>query len=425
MALATRAAHHEHVGQTTHAGRRGALVGALLLAGGLLAGCGTAPRATATTLRSAVDSVLVTPDGASAAARSGELIPAGDSVRTGRGGSAVLDTGGRLVWLAGDTQLQVRDGTDQSLDFGSVLVDSRAGPGLTMRSGSLTINPAAGSAIRVQTTYDTRVGALLGTAGVSGPGGSRQVSALHQLLATALALPVGDLPPLQLTDDRAEESVAPGLVADDEFLNAEAREIDLGAFAGGSLELAADRLLAAASRPLTTARASEAVLPLLIAEAAPAHRSLTSRYRVVLGLRAEGGSWGVIAHLVGARALRTTGGLQQLLLAAAAQRPAVTGLPGSGGSGGSGSTGPSGSGGGGSGSTGSGGSGGGGSGSTGSGGSGGGGSGVPSPGASPSSPAPSATPLPEPIASVVGSVSGLLPTLPVATPSTLVGGLGG
>lgn len=317
------------VGQTAHAGRRPRLVrltaaaGVVVLAGTLLSACAPPARDVATLVQSASGALLVAPTGTSSEARSGELVKPGDWVVTGPAGRAVLDTGGRLVWLAARTKLRVSNGTAEQVAFGSILIDARSGPNLTVRSGDLAIDPAAGSAVRVQVSFDTRVGAVLGSVTVSGPGGGREVPALHQLLATALALPAGDLPPLQLTDDRAEKSVAPELVASDEYLNAEAAEIDSGALGNGNLQLAAARWLPAAFHPLVDSQASEAVLPLLIAQAAGGRVGLAGRYTAALRLRQQGGSWGVVAALVGARALRTTGGLQQLLLAAAT-RPVTT-----------------------------------------------------------------------------------------------------
>lgn len=310
------------MGQSRHPGpRRGAprrapaLLAPLALIAALLSGCGTAGASAVTTLRSAAQVEVLTPGGVATAGRTGEVIRAGDVVSTGAGGSAILDTGGRLTWLAAGSQLTVRDGADQSLSHGSMLCDARSGPPLTIRVGSLQVRPQPGSAVRVESTFATRVGVLVGAARVRSLGREVTVPALRQLLATALALPSGPLPPLQLLDDRAEKSVAPALVADDQYLQAEGRELDSGAVETAAL-ISAARHAWPQFAPDPAAPASESLLPFLIARAAGGSHGLAARYAQALRLRLEGGSWGVVAHLVGASALRTTPVLARLLLAA-------------------------------------------------------------------------------------------------------------
>lgn len=319
--MTTLRPHHARVGQSRHHGRQAlGLLAALSLVAALVSGCAGAGASTATTLRSAVG-VLVTSAGVTSSGRAGQTLRPGDVVTTGPRGAAVLDTGGRLAWLAADSAFTVRDGTTETLDRGSVLVDSRSGPPVTVRVGSLTVSPQSGSAVRVESTFALRIGVVVGSAQVDSPGRAVTVPALRQLLATALALPMGPLPPLQLRDDQAEKSVAPGLVSDDEYLLAEGRELDSGAQPATALLTAAYRVVpsfvVASGEP-----ASESLLPLLIAQSAGGNRGLPARYARVSRLREQGGSWGVVAHLVGASALRTTPELARLLLAAG---PATTG----------------------------------------------------------------------------------------------------
>lgn len=400
------------MGQIWHAGRQGVRLGrrflvasaAAALLGAGLAGCGAPASATRTTLSAAVQTTVVPPSGQARTGRPGEVLPPGTLVRTGPVGSAILDTGGRLVWLGAESTVSVVDGTHEGLRAGSVLIDARSGPSLRLQAQDWEITAAPGSAVQVAATFATEVGVLVGSARIGGSTGSVRVPALHQLLATALALPSGELPPLQLTDNRAEKSVAPALVADDVYLRAEARAIDTAPALAAGLQQVASTVVAAAFTASAPRQASESILPLLIAKAARGGGGLTARYRRAKTLRAEGGSWGVIAHLLDATALRTAGDLQALLVLVAARHPGAllgatgvvsgtvgrSGLPGAGaGVGGRGfgrgrSTPPS---------------------------------SATASSAPPPSPAPSSSPGTPSVQQVLNTVSGLLPSLPSPTPS--------
>lgn len=384
-----------------------ALVAAAVL-GACLSGCGAPASAASTALAQAVHTAVVLPSGRTVNGWPGELLAQGAVVRTGPAGRAILDTGGRMVWLGANSTLRVVDGTQQSLRAGSVVIDARSGPPLRLQVSNWAISPAPGSAVRVVATFATRVGVLVGSARIVGSVGSEQVFALHQLLATALALPSGDLPPLQLTDDRAEKSVAPGLVADDVYLRAEALDIDTTPSFASGLERAARVAVQAAFVRSAPQAASESVLPLLIAKAARGGGGLIARYRRALALRQAGGSWGVIAHLLGARALRTAGELQALLVVATTAHPLTAlGVPGASRPGGAPTAGVSFA-------------------PSGSGASANSPSAAPSPGGSTSAPAPApSSPAPTPASptstssaqQVLNTVSGLLPPLPAASPT--------
>src|SRR4051812_23282018 len=92
------------VGQTAHVGHRTAALGgiaALLVTGGLV-GCGSDGAKAATTLTQATDVVVISAAGRSTPAHAGQRLARGDEVRTGHGGSASLETAGRIAYLGAD-----------------------------------------------------------------------------------------------------------------------------------------------------------------------------------------------------------------------------------------------------------------------------------------------------------------------------------
>ncbi|HVA60818.1 MAG TPA: hypothetical protein VNG13_09840 [Mycobacteriales bacterium] len=394
------------MGQSRHAGPRTTrftLAG--LLAGAALTSCATPARDLPTRLAHVSATRILDRAGHVSAAFTGELLSPGDAVETGPGGAAILATGGRQVWLGPDAELSVLDGADQLLDHGTVLVDGRAGPTLDVGVGDLHVVTGTGSGVRVERSYAIRIGVLVGSATVtSGSGREVTVPALHQITAPGLTLPAVPPFPLQLTDDAAERTVAPQLVADDLLLGQEAQAIDAGG-TGTGVETAAGRLLPVGFVTVVPSQASETVLPLLVAEtAATGAGGLAQRYAAALVLRSDNGSWGVIAHLFGTTALRAGAALQALLGTAgvstvsAAQGPLA--VPGSGPAPGAPSVRPSGVRG-----------------------------GPPPPSPSPSSssgpgPASSPHPSPSPTGSVnqlITTVTGLLPALPTPAPTLPLG----
>jgi hypothetical protein len=323
---------HGRVGQSRHAGLRfgvrglAAAVG-LALGASVVAGCGSAPAPGVTQLENVAQITVITPDGVSSAGYSGEYLRAGDVLVTGSAGGAILQTGSRQVWLGPSARLTLVDGADQVLSAGAVVVNALVGPALHVRVDGFEVRTPSGAAVRIERGYAIRVGVLIGRALVAGGGLSATVPALHQILATGLALPAGPAPPLQLTDDAAERAVDPQLVADDLGLRAEATGLDAPSLHG--LRRAIEATVFRISGAFVTAPAdavSETVLPLLIAQTARGSGSLASRYAEARSLRAAGGSWGVIAHLLGTTALRAAGALQTLFggLLAVATNPSTS-----------------------------------------------------------------------------------------------------
>ncbi|HWB65853.1 MAG TPA: hypothetical protein VG708_03370 [Mycobacteriales bacterium] len=254
----------------------------------------------ATHLAGVHNAFLVGADGVTRPARDGQLVPRGDIVRTAADGAAELVTTGRVVYLSGGTAVAVVDGGHQQLRTGSALTDARHGPGLRLDLAADTVTVPAGTAAVADRSVATRVGALVGEIVVtSSTGRALSVHPLYQavLNGDALSTPT----PLQLTDSAAEAHVVPTLVEDDLALNTLARGID-------TTGQAAARIVEAAwtgstvRLPAGSAR-SERVLPMLIADStASAAGSRQHRYDRAVTFRAQGGSWGVVDHLLGGRA---------------------------------------------------------------------------------------------------------------------------
>jgi hypothetical protein len=124
---------------------------------------------------------------------------------------------------------------------------------------------------------------------------------------------------LRLTDDDGEAHAVPALVHDDEALNSLARGID------GTGASTATVVTAAWHGPLTATPSgvgrSERVLPVVIATAGPA-TDANHRYHSAVALRKAGGSWGVVAHLLGVGAARV---VEELALLEKTQKPGSIG----------------------------------------------------------------------------------------------------
>ncbi len=293
-----------------------AVSAALLLSGGLAVGLGwsgtSGPPATVTVVAAAVDASVTRTDGSVERARPGLRLRAGDIVRTPATGSARLRTGGRVVWLVAQSSLQVRGPGREELRTGGVVVDARRGAALQVVAGEMTVAVPRASVTRVERGFTVRVGALEGPARVlSASGRSAGLAPLHQLFASGPALAARAGTPLQLLDDAAERGTGLSVVADD---------LALRAWATGSGS-AGVRAAAAALRYAGTAPAcsggqgsvADPALPVALARVA-AGGTFGDRYHRAVCYRLEGGSWGVVAHLLGTRAapvlaeLRALGG---------------------------------------------------------------------------------------------------------------------
>ena len=271
---------------------------ALVAAAPLLSGCGASLAAATTTLAGAVDVQVVHPDGSVVGGVDGLRLRRGDLIRTGPVGRAELKTRGRVVYAASDASVHVLDGARQQLRHGAVVVDAQRGPGLTLSVAGLTATAPAGTALRAERAVTVRIAALAGSSSVeSDTGRHLDVLALTQAVIGGDALPDSTArSPLRLTDDDGEAHAVPTLVRDDLALRALAAGIDsTGAHTFRVVTAAWHRPLE--QLPDGVAR-SEQVLPVVIAAATPTGDAL-GRYDDAVGLRQDGGSWGVVAHDLG------------------------------------------------------------------------------------------------------------------------------
>jgi hypothetical protein len=292
------------MGQSAHPGRRSGWAGAftttLALAAGVgLVGCSPSSAAATTVLRGVIGTTVIHADGTTTGGVSGLHVHPGDVVRTAVGGRAELVTRGRVVYVGSQAALQVLDGVHQQLRHGAVVVDAQRGPGLDLQVAGLDVSAPAGAAVRAERSVMVRVGALAGRADVaSGTGRTLTVSALHQAMVSGDALP-DDTTPLQLTDDDGEAHAVPDLVRDDQTLIGLARGLDsVGGSTAAVVSASWHGVLTPAPRG---AGRSERLLPAIIA-AAGSRAGVDDRYHRAVDLRQAGGSWGVVARLVGVRA---------------------------------------------------------------------------------------------------------------------------
>lgn len=303
---------------------------AVLVAAVLVLFVRTDDPATADTLLSGVRAAAVElPDGSVVDARDGMVVPAGARVRTGATGGAVLETQGRAVLLGALTTVRLADGVHQSLERGQVLVDAKDGPRLELgtRAGLAAV-PEGGQA-RVETGPVLRLGVFRKEASLTSPGrqATTTVQDLHQMLAPYAGRP-GSPTALALLDDEWEERIAPDLVTADRDLKALARGLS-GATATNVLQAAP---IALRSVPPTTADPGEQALSVALAQASRLDSSVDDTLRRVQSLRAEGGSWGVVAALVRARVTAVSAVLDGVLSPGSAPPPVQAGdqpdLPG-------------------------------------------------------------------------------------------------
>ena len=316
------------MGQTAHPGRLpgrrfapAVALLALLGAGPFLSGCGSPLASATTTLAGAVDVLVVHPNGSTVGGVDGLRLRRGDVVRTGPHGRAELHTRGRVVYTGSQSSVQVVNGAVESLRHGAVVVDAQHGPGVTLQVASLSVAAGAGTAMRAERDATTRIGALAGNPTIdSDTGRQLRLSTLSQVVVGGDALPNSTQDtPLRLTDDDGEARAVPTLVRDDLALDALAAGVD-------STGAQTYRVVTAAWHqgldplPQGVGR-SEQVLPLVIAAAA-AGSSPDARYKTAVALRTAGGSWGVVAHLLGTDSAAVLAALQ------AFERGAATGQVG-------------------------------------------------------------------------------------------------
>lgn len=270
---------------------------AVVAAGAIVAATrGSTPVAGADTKLGAVrDAEVVSVSGAVRPAVAGEELAHGDVVTTGPHGSAELITGGRNTLLGRDAALAVVNGGRQQLRTGTAVVDARSGPGLDLDLSGDVVAIPHGSGTEAARGPSTKVGALVGDAVISSTSGRRlELPALSQAVLNGDALPARTTP-LQLSDSVDEDVVAHGLVNDDRTLKGLARGIDT---TGRSTAHVVEASWTGSTAPLPdTVHRSERVLPVLIADSTHGGTA-QDRYNQAVVWRAEGGSWGVVLHLL-------------------------------------------------------------------------------------------------------------------------------
>ena len=206
----------------------------------------------------------------------------------------------------------VPDGATVELGLGSLLVDRRHGPGVTVHAGDTTVDNLGQGAVRIEKSFSVLVVALSAKARVRTTTGPRLgLDELYQVRVAGRALPPNGKP-VQLRHDDWERQVVPGLLADDDRLN----DLYNGLRGPGAPVLPASYVAANA------VRAGELVLADAIGRAAaksePARRSAGNRARQ---LRGEGGSWGVVAHLLDASVVDVGSALAEVLNGIPADAP--------------------------------------------------------------------------------------------------------
>lgn len=281
-----------------------------------------------TVLQRGPDAILVMSDGRRRSAVQGETVPDGATVEAGSSG-AVLSTAEREVHLYPAASVTVLDGVRQVLTAGSVLVDASDAPGLDLDTPAASVATRGGALVRVDGGPLTRVG-VLRTQGRSGTGAdvratgrraATEVSEYYQVQVASGALP-GATTPLLLTGDDYELALARDLVLSDRTLNQIRRTLVSTALEGRAVLSALRTSVpdADASMPDT-----ERALAFLLASSTSGG-SPPERFARVRELRSAGGSWGVVAAIVGST-VDAVGAQLARLLAPSAELLAVEQQP--------------------------------------------------------------------------------------------------
>lgn len=312
---------------------------ALVLLAGVVAAALRPGTASASTVLHRGDGVVVElADGSTEPLAVGEQVTRGATVRAGRDG-AVLRTRGRDTWLGGGTAVTVVDGARQELREGFVMVDARRGPGLSVSTPAAEVSTPSGTVSRIERGELLRVGAYSGEPLQVRAAGRRATTDVAR--AYQVQVPEGGLPgrttPLVLTPgDAYERALATALVAADEALRAVAERLDADGRPGTIVQQAVFSDVPSAPALAPGAPRSEQALAYLLARAAD-DRDLRDRYARVRELRADGGSWGVVALLVDAEVAEVAGlldvllapGSEAVLVAEEVDVTALLGVPGS------------------------------------------------------------------------------------------------
>ena len=283
-------------------GARLGLLGCAALVATSLTACGGDVRDEDVRLADVRDAVVVS-GSSSRPAADGDTLRKGDHVRTGESGTATLVVRDRRVVLGGGTDIGVPDGATVDLARGAVLVDRRRGPGLTVRAGDTTLDRIGEGALRVERSLSVLVAGLSAGGRVRTATGQRlEFAPLYQVGVAGRALPRGGVP-LLLRRDAWEREVIRGIVEDDVVLSAQAAELD-GPNAAIPVAYKPDAGVPASVKLLSEAIGRAA------GGAAAAQRATAERARE---LRAQGGSWGVVAALSRTSAVDVAAALAQVL----------------------------------------------------------------------------------------------------------------
>lgn len=237
--------------------------------------------------------------GSVSAARSGEALTIGSRLVTAStpGATATVVIGARKLLLGTNTSI-VRD-SDRGfvLERGSLIGNGTGGAPFVIRSDQTLVQPAEDAVWRVDRGFTTRIVSYNGNVEASNDlGASMIINALHQASASGAALPPSTGPLSLTAGDSRERNVAPLLVALDAYLSRIASGLDTDAAHAAAFNEIAKQSLGL-SDALAAESISERVLPALIAQASTAHA--TAAYAAAKELRADGGSWGVVALLSG------------------------------------------------------------------------------------------------------------------------------
>ncbi len=262
------------------------------------------------------NAVLRLADGTERTAVVGARVPRGAQLRTGQEGGATLSTAGRDVYVGALSTVDVGDGVHQSLARGQVMVDSRKGPRLQLRTVAGAVTNRVGALSRVETLPAfLRLAVFEGSASISSTGyqASTTVDALHQVQTPYGALP-GRLTPLALRDDSWESLLAGGLVGADQDLTHLATSLDGN---DGAVLLSAAPVSLRTSPAAPGESRGEQALSVAVAQVAAVADPVPTRLATVRGARADGGSWGVVAALVRARVTAVSALLDAALTPAA------------------------------------------------------------------------------------------------------------
>ncbi|MCW2599303.1 MAG: hypothetical protein JWM02_1132 [Frankiales bacterium] len=281
------------------------------------------PASADTYLTSVRNAVIQFPDGSQRTAEIGARLPNGAQLRTGQQGGAELSTAGRNVYVGAVSTVDVLDGVRQTLTRGQVMVDSRKGPRLQLSTRAGTVAAKAGALARVEAAALLRLAVFEGTAAITATGrrATTAVGALHQV-QVAYGYPADRVTPLALTDDAWESRLAGDLVSADQDLVHLADS--LGGSDGRAVLTAAPVALRTASLGAVAASGEQAVAVAVAEVASRSAGPVTDRLAFVLSARSDGGSWGVVAALVGARVTAVSTLLDAALTPAGDSTPGTT-----------------------------------------------------------------------------------------------------